>query len=131
MKFRLITLVDITETGARFNKNDPAWHQQQNFITVMQTIGLRVNIHYDHAPEVSKTQVKDLGFGSQFKGSQKVWTFEFATDFENALDMDMLMSDFDIIPIITGLEESAKFENPVFKTADPAQKNIIFINCSD
>ena len=131
MKFRLITLVDITETGARFNKNDPAWHQQQNFITVMQTIGLRVNIHYDRAPEVSKTQVKDLGFGSQFKGSQKVWTFEFATDFENALDMDMLLSDFDIIPIITGLEESAKFENPVFKTSDPTQKNIVFINCSD
>jgi len=131
MKFRLITLVDITETGARFNKNDPAWHQQQNFITVMQTIGLRVNIHYNAPPQVGKTAVKDLQFGSNFKGSQRVWQFEFETDFENALDMEMLLRDFDLIPIITGLEESAKFQDPVFITNDPKHRNILFINCAD
>ena len=43
MRFIIHTLVDITETGSRRGEDPKQYRQQQNFLTVMQTIGLRVN----------------------------------------------------------------------------------------
>ena len=54
MRFIIHTLVDITETGSRRGEDPKQYRQQQNFLTVMQTIGLRVNPTYVKAPEVVK-----------------------------------------------------------------------------
>ena len=64
MRFTIHTLVDITETHAR-RGDDPKQHrQQQNFLTVLQTIGLRVNPTYLEAPEVIKEVPSKLGLGT-------------------------------------------------------------------
>ena len=43
MNFNLFTKVDITKTNARRGDDPFKMKQQQNYLTVLQTIGLRVN----------------------------------------------------------------------------------------
>lgn len=126
MKFRLHTLIDITETGTRRHDEDKfAYKQEANFQTVLQTIGLRVNIEYDNRPSIEELSIAKLGFGDKYKGKQNVWTFDFYTEYEGGLDIDMLYNDFNLVPIITGLNETIKFEQALFRTT-PEERNIIF-----
>ena len=58
MKFRIETLVDITETKARRQGNDKfAYKQEANFQTVLQTVGMRVNIEYENSPRSEERRV--------------------------------------------------------------------------
>lgn len=125
MKYELLTLADITETKAKFDKNDPAWHQQQNFLTVLQTIGLRVNISYKHSTEVIDTTAKQAGFGTMYKGKNKVWKFIFETDFDDATNITTMTHDFDMVPIITNLDETAEFKNNMFEASNQQRRNIV------
>ena len=126
MRFTIHTLVDITETHAR-RGDDPKQHrQQQNFLTVLQTIGLRVNPTYLEAPEVIKEVPSKLGLGTSFKTKQSVWKYTFDMEYDGALDVETLVNDFDLIPIITQLDETANFENAHFLTKDTAKCNILF-----
>jgi hypothetical protein len=126
MNFMIQTLVDITETGARRQDSDKlAYKQQANFQTVTQTVGLRVNLYYDETPSVEEVAVGKMGFGDKYKGKQKVWTFKFYIEYEGGLDINMLNKDFDLIPIVTGLTETAKLEQALFRTT-PQERNIIF-----
>ena len=126
MRFRLYTLVDITETRARRGDDPKAARQQQNFLTVLQTIGLRVNPTYNKSPQITEDTPAKLGLGKNYKNKQRVWQFDFEIEYEAALDLDILNSDFDLIPIIDGLDETAKFDNSVFLTQNPLKSNIIF-----
>lgn len=126
MRFTLYTLVDITETGARRGEDPKLHRQQQNFLTVMQTIGLRVNPTYVNAPEVIKDIPIKYNLGSKYNTKQNIWKYTFDIDYEGALDLDTLLNDFDLIPIITGLEETAKFDNAHFLTKNTATNNIYF-----
>ena len=38
----------------------------------------------------------------------------------------MLINDFNLVPFISGLDETVKFKNNVFRTADKLDCNIIF-----
>ena len=125
MKYELTTLADITETKAKLDKNDPAWHQQQNFLTVLQTIGLRVNITYTTTTTVQQQTPKSAGFGTVYKGKQNIWTFVFETDFDDATSIELMTSDFDMVPIITNLEESVEFKNHMFESTNPQRMNIL------
>ena len=76
MNVILTTLVDITETKARRGDDKFKLNQQANYMTMLQTAGLRINPN----PISLKSQTKDLdgmGFGSAFKGEQQFWTFKF------------------------------------------------------
>ena len=126
MRFVIHTLVDITETGSRRGEDPKKHRQQQNFLTVMQTIGLRVNPTYVKAPEVVKELPSKLGLGTSYKTKQSVWKYVFDMEYEGALDIETLVNDFDLIPIITQLDETAKFENAHFLTKDTAKCNILF-----
>ena len=126
MRFILHTLVDITETGARRGEDPVKYRQQQNFLTIMQTIGMRVNPTYVAAPKITLEIPNKLGLGSSYKNKQKVWTYTFDIEYEGALDIDTLINDFNLIPIITGLEETAKFDNAHFITNNNAINNIYF-----
>ena len=126
MRFKLYTLVDITETGARRGDDPKRYRQQQNFLTVMQTIGLRVNPTYVSNPQVIKEIPSKLGLGSEYKSKQSIWDYTFEIDYENALDVDTLTGDFDLVPIITELDETVKFKNAHFSTKNTAFKNIYF-----
>jgi hypothetical protein len=126
MRFKLYTLIDISETGAR-RGDDPKQHrQQQNFLTVMQTIGLRVNPTYVSPPKVIKDLPNKYNLGQQYKSKQSIWEYSFEIEYEDALDIETLNSDFDLIPIILGLDETIKLENAVFMTKNANLANIYF-----
>lgn len=129
MKFSVETLIDITETGARKGTSDKlSYNQQQNFQTLVQTVGLRVNIEIDQSPVCETKSAKD--FGSTFKGKHKIWCLEFEVEYEEALTVDMLIDDFDLVPVILNLDETAEQPASVFRTRDTKTKNIVF-KCVD
>ena len=130
MRFRLYTLVDITETGARRGEDPKSMRQQQNFLTVLQTIGLRVNPTYVRPPKIIIENPKKLGLNSSAEPKQKIWDFVFDIEYQDALSIDTLVQDFNLIPIITGLDETAEFENAVFISQN-GNKNIVFSNIDD
>ena len=125
MKFILTTVVDITETNARRGDDKRLINQQANYHTLVQTIGLRVNIN----PISCSSQVSNIdkfGFGSNIKGKQRYWEFAFEVEYEDALTLEMLILDFDLVPIITELDETAKINNNIFRSNHPNDTNIVF-----
>ena len=126
-KFRMTTLVDITETGARRGEDPLAYRQQQNFLTVLQTIGLRTNIEYSGRPRCISAIPKEKNLGSDYKGEQTIWEFDFDSPAPDSLTVDMLNNDFNLIPIILDLAETAKFKNPVFITQNDKINNTNFV----
>lgn len=127
MKFNLYTLVDITETRARKGEEPKLMRQQQNFLTVLQTIGLRVNPSYIESPKIIKETPNKLGLGSTYKTKQNVWEFSFDIEYEGALSVEMLTNDFNLIPVITNLNETVEFENATFITKNKDINNIVFV----
>jgi hypothetical protein len=126
MRFTIHTVVDITETNARRGQADKlSLDQQANYNTLIQTIGLRANVDPISLTESIK-DVSKLAFGDAIKGKQRVWTFEFDNPYEGALTVDMLNDDFDLVPVITNLNETANIHNSIFCTKNPNDSNIIF-----
>ena len=126
MRFKLYTLVDITETGARRGEDPKLHRQQQNFLTVMQTIGMRVNPTYVKPPHTINDIPSKYNLGNKYKTKQSIWEYTFDIEYQDGLDIDTLQNDFDLIPIITDLDETAKFENAHFITKNTALTNISF-----
>jgi hypothetical protein len=127
MKFKVLTLADITKTGARRGEESIAWQQQQNYNTFIGTLGLRVNPTVTTDPKSSNVSVGNLGFGKKYKGKQRMWEFSFETEYEGGLTIEMLEQDFDLIPIIKNLEETIDIDPSTFRTKDEELKNIIFM----
>ena len=93
MKFKIDTLIDITETNARRQDNDKfAYKQQANFQTLLQTIGLRCNINYDKSPTFNELNITKLLFGDKYIGKQKMWTFCFDIEYEGGLEYRSLQA---------------------------------------
>jgi len=126
MKFIVHTIIDITQTRARRGEDHFLVNQQQNFMTFLQTLGLRANPTVKNPPSQKEISLTGMGFGTRYKGTHLVWTFEFDIEYEDALDLTMLIEDFDLVPIILGLNETAKIEKSVFRTKDNKERNIIF-----
>ena len=120
MIYSLYTLVDITATGQYRSRNDLERLQQQNFDTVIQTIGLSGNVYYEKSPQIIPADI----FGAS---DQKCWTFEWRREIEQLFEKNgdqlyRLKDSFEYVPFITGLTETAKFDKPMFKLGT----NIIF-----
>jgi len=117
LEFELYTTVDITNTKARKGADPKAYRQYQNFMTVLQTIGMRSN------PTVTKDPVK-----TRHKNfpDQDVWYLGFNIEYEQGHSLDLLNSDFNLVPFISGLDETAEFNDTVFITKGGKQ-NILFI----
>jgi len=130
MKIIVKTLLDITETKKhKHNCVDKLEvNQQANFMSFFNCLSMRFNPYYDVAPQVTEQDIEGLGFGSNHKGVQKVWTFEFTIETVVAgIDQQTLINDFDLIPMIGGLQESIQINNNVFMTTDDKTRNIVFI----
>ena len=127
MLFKITTVVDITQTNARRGEDKKKENQQANFNTMFQTIGLRVNVDplrcTQSVIDVDKLEYK---FGSAIKGKQRVWTFEFENTYEGALTLDMMINDFDLVPVIVNLDDTAANTNCIFSTKHVTDKNILF-----
>lgn len=132
-RFTVHTLLDITETRQfkHMPGNELAKLQQQNFSTLLQTIGLRVNPLYERAPKVEEVNLKDYHFGSNFKGVHKMWTFTFAIEYDGGFadrfgnQAGMLIEDLHFVPVIAGLEETADLNIAMFNTKDPNYCNTL------
>jgi len=125
MNVILTTLVDITETKARRGDDKFKLSQQANYMTMLQTAGLRVN-PYPLSLSNKNKDIDKLGFGSSFKGKHKYWTFKFSFEATAGLTKELLENDYDLVPVLSELEETADFKNSVFRTTDSKEKNILF-----
>jgi hypothetical protein len=131
MEYKLYTLVDITATGQyrpSTSISDKARWQEQNFNTVLQTIGIRANITYRSGPELLEVRGRLVGFDTD--DIIRVWRFDFYTErdhlFENNNDpVGLLLEDLHLVPYIQGLNEAMEQKYAVFNCYDPG-KNIAF-----
>ena len=120
--FQGFSLVDITPTGViRGKDNDHLErNQQRNWETVLQCIGLRTQPQNIQDP--IQSTFDDIGiaeFGDFYTGKQKIWLWQWTVESEGVYDLPNaplggLLQDFEQVPIITGLTETARFMLPIF-----------------
>lgn len=131
-----VTLVDITATGIIRHRDDVELerNQQRNWETVLQCIGLRAQPQLIDGPHCKELDIdQDSIFGEYFYGTkQKVWIFSFGVESTDVFLIDnnpvgYLDKDFSQVPIICGLEETARFILPIFYPYG-AIKNIYFMD---
>lgn len=131
-RFIIQTLVDITETKQYRHQpgEELAKHQQQNFVTLLQTIGLRANPIFSKGPTISQRDLANSEFGTQYTGVHSIWTFVFDIEYEGAFtdgnnDHALLIKDLRFVPIITGLNETIDVDIAVFDTTSTATCNTV------
>jgi len=130
MNYKLYTLVDITHTGQHRNesgKETVRW-KEQNFQTVLQTLGIRANVTFVQNPVIVELKGNLVGFDTD--EIIRVWRFDFVTDSDmlyehNGDPVAYLTRDFHLVPYISGLDELMDQQYAVFNTQDPG-KNISF-----
>lgn len=130
MHYKLYTLVDITHTGQyrHYPGNESARWKEQNFNTVLQTLGIRANIAYTNKPLLTEVTGRLIGFDTD--DIIRVWRFDFSTerDFLYERDNDptgYLKDDFNLVPYIHGLDELLEQNYAVF-VSEGSRKNIVF-----
>ena len=122
--FELTTLVDITKTNARRGEDKIAYGQQQNYMSVVQTLGLRTNVGI--SDPLFKKQ-KAIGFGSDYATKNlNVWRCTVTVEQDESHSVEMMQQDFNLIPFIKDLNETVNLKEAVFWTSDPKKCNILF-----
>jgi hypothetical protein len=131
------TLIDITETHVIRPKQGSTREldQQRNFNTLKQCIEIRSIISYDTSPLSESKDIKDLGFGSKYKGKHKIWTFRFVPDrsgvySDNVNEVGCLIDDLHEIPIIKNLTETINIDRAVFDLKDISYRNTLIKSLS-
>lgn len=127
------TLVDITNTRViRPNQGTQLQlDQQRNFITLMQCIEIRSIVSYDSRPASETFDIKDMGFGSAYKGKHTVWTFRITPDREGVYTDDRndpvgeLVNDLNQVPFTKNLLETINIDKAIFDLKDNQYKNTI------
>ena len=119
--FTGLSLIDITKTGVTrsHDVDNLARNQQRNWETLVQCLGLRCQAQYIQGPVAVDTDLDDLDFGEMYTGNQRVWVWTWAVEnpevYADKEDpLGALKTDFEQIPIITGLDETARFLLPIF-----------------
>jgi hypothetical protein len=130
MDYKLYTLVDITHTGQyRIEPNkEQERYKEQNFNTMLQTLGLRSNISYRFNPQLLEVGGRLVGFDTD--DIIRVWRFDWTVEhtdlYHDGTDpLGFLKQDFHLVPYISGLSEAMEQRHAVFNTADPGA-NIVF-----
>lgn len=126
------SLVDITATGVirSTGQYNLERDQQRNWETVLQCIGLRTQPQHIQGPVTVNEKLEEFRFGEFYSGTQRVWMWTWAVEASGIYDLNNeslagLYKDFEQVPIITGLSESARFMLPIFYPYG-AIKNIYF-----
>jgi hypothetical protein len=118
--FQGYTLVDITATGTiRGNDDELMRNQQRNWETVVQCMGLRAQPQHIQTPLSKEIDLELLEFGDFYTGIQQVWVWSWAVEQTGVYDINEheltgLQADFEQVPIVVGLEETARFMLPIF-----------------
>ena len=130
MNYKLYTLVDITHTGqyrTEPGKESARW-KEQNFNTILQTLGIRSNIAHFENPIMTEVKGSLVGFDTD--DIIRVWRFDFSTERDDMYETDnnpigFLLEDFEMVPYIEGLDELLVQNYAVFVTSGK-NKNIVF-----
>lgn len=130
MRYKLYTTVDITNTGQHRsapNKEHLRW-KEQNFQSVLQTLGIRANISNYIKPDMLEMKGSLVGFNTE--EIIHVWRFDFETERASLYEKDgdpigFLIDDFNMVPYISGLDESMEQNYDVFVT-EGTTRNIVF-----
>jgi len=119
MRYRLYTLADITATGQyRLEEGkERARSQQQNFDTVLNTIGMRANVFYEDLP-TTLISIPER-FGMKGKSLSNIWQFEWSVESKYRFlyeedEVGLLKKDFSLVPYIADLTETSKFNHNLF-----------------
>jgi hypothetical protein len=130
MEYKLYTTIDITHTGQFRNESgkELARWQEQNFNTVIQTLGIRSNVTYRHGPDMLEVKGSLVGF--EFDTIVKMWRFDFYTEQDYVFEINNdpvghLKEMFNGVPYIDKLTEQLKQNYAVFVTEGP-HRNIVF-----
>ena len=123
---RCYTLIDITPTGFTRKPKTPEdiirRNQQRNYETFLQLISLRSQPVIEHMPiRIEDIKIEDHIFGSYYMPSlfpYTIWCFDFCSEQIEAYRSEdspvgSLVQDFNGIPIIDGLAETAKINNTI------------------
>lgn len=111
--FTLYTLVDITSTNRRKD------HSQKNWDTIINGISMRVQPLGSYLPQMKRQKLIKFKFGSEYKDKTRtVWTWIFAIEHVGALDIKVLMQEFNGMPVIDKLThietKNSKIKNTYF-----------------
>jgi hypothetical protein len=129
-----VTLVDITATGVirQNSQNEISRNQQRNWETVLQCIGIKAQPQHIDGPYVQELEVDETSYFPEiYFGKQRCWIFSFGVEHEDVFLVDTdpvgaLDQAFAKVPIICGLEETARFMLPIFYPYGSI-KNICFM----
>lgn len=123
---RCYTLIDITPTGFTAKPKTPEEiirrNQQRNYETFQQLISLRAQPSVIHKPiRIDDVQIEEHIFGNYYMPSlfpYTVWMFDFESEHmdsyaDNKSPVGSLIQDFNGIPIIDNLAETAKINNTI------------------
>lgn len=129
-RFTAVTLVDITATGITRGGDELQRNQQRNWETILQTISLGAQPVEITEPRVNSWNLDEFDFGEFYEGEHKVWYWDFAVEHADVFKVGdnpvgKLEEYFSQVPIICGLEETARFMLPIFYPYG-AIKNIYF-----
>mgnify|MGYP000497495012 CR=1 FL=1 len=133
-RHKIITLVDITETGVTDNnakdpENQLRRNQQRNFDTLCQVISLRSNFYNSSSRSIlTKGTLSDIPATCIHRDELiKVWSFVFDTDRTDpfGLNYELLKMDLNMVPIIPSLTETVPVFPPYFITSGDLQNTII------
>lgn len=115
--YQIISLVDITRTDPARSETDKAvLSQQANFNSLVQAIGLRSNVEWEHDP------VKHTGaLPDPFDGKGTYWIWEFSVEREEVFLKDqnpvgLLVDDLHNVPVAASLEETVDLHPPAFQS---------------
>ena len=130
---RCYTLIDITATGFTRKPKSPEdivlRNQQRNYETFQQLISLRSQPTIERVPvQLQDVHIDDHTFGNYYMPSlfpYTIWMFNFYSEqldaYSNAdSPIGSLISDFNNIPIIDNLTETAKINNTINTLGDHA-----------
>jgi hypothetical protein len=136
--FVLATLIDITDTG-EVRGNSKQRDQQRNWETVIQVLSLKTQPIIIEGPDRIdnidfQKQTGVLKFFGEFykelSGTQSFWAIKFTSEQNDIYSIDQLYEDFEQVPIILGLDETARFMLPLFHSYG-ALKNIHFFTADE
>ena len=125
------TLIDITQTNVLTFNPQKERNQQRNWETIQQILSFRAQLMKLTYLGSTAADVKDYSFGANYTGEHTIWSFEFAVERPDIYSLDQdrygtLKDDLGMIPVILGLDETAKPSKPLF-FASGLEKNIYFI----
>ena len=133
MRYKILSLIDITKTKVRRGQFEDVKivNQFSNYMAFENSLLLRSNMNSISTPTSEIQDITNLKFGDNYQGEHMVWTAIVEPDFPDAVNVDSLKQDFDLVPMVIGLDESINIKTGVYRTMDTDHTNIMFIKQLD